>query len=160
MPVVSRKYDRALQERTFSIEENQQQENHNDYLVYSYDDNLRQKEIGSADPFCHIVMFRNRVLKLLNVAEQCLDEIVFDNCCQPRLLQLHRSGVYPIHYTKHGYGYCDMDTDGRGWTVIVGCMGGRRSFDKTWKQYQRGFRPLDRDFWIGLDTLFAITRGP
>lgn len=49
--------------------------------MYSYDDNLRQKGIGSADPFCHIsadpfchiATFRDRILELLNVAEQCLE---------------------------------------------------------------------------------------
>lgn len=125
---------------------------------WSWLSDIRQKEIGSANPFCHPITFRDRFTDLQNVAGNCLHELVFDDCCQPRYLQLTRTGVYPIEYAKHGYGYCDMTTDGGGWIVVARRSGGRRSFDKTWKQFKRGFGPIDRDFWIGLDSLFRLTR--
>ena len=119
---------------------------------------LKDEDIGSANPFCHPITFRDRLTDLRNVADNCLQELVFDDCCQPRFLQLTTTGVYPIEYGKHGYGYCDMTTDGGGWIVVARRAGGKRSFDKTWKQYKRGFGPIDRDFWIGLDSMFKLTR--
>ena len=159
--VVSQKYDRQLQESAHQAEElrESQAENRNDQgLVFSIGD--RPAEIGSGDPLCHTITYRDQVQIFYNIAEQCMDRIAFENCCQPRFVQLYQSGVYPIVYGKHGYGYCDMETDGGGWLVVLRRAGGRRSFDKTWKQYKRGFGPLDRDFWAGLDTLYHLTRYP
>lgn len=121
-------------------------------------ENLHQLWVSDPSNYCSQTTYLDRLLQLENVAFNCLDELVFKDCCQPRFLQLNRSGIYPMEHTKLGYGYCDMTTDGGGWTVVSRRAGGRRSFNKTWKQYKRGFGPLDRDFWVGLDALFSLTR--
>ncbi|GFR24082.1 techylectin-5A, partial [Trichonephila clavata] len=56
--------------------------------------------------------------------------------------------------------YCDMETDGGGWTVIQrrGNFGNAQNyFDKTWIDYKAGFGNVKREFWIGNDNIFAIT---
>ena len=112
---------------------------------------------GSGNSFCHVRNLRDKITDLLNIANNCLQDLVFDDCCQPRLLQLKRSGIYPIADSKLGYGYCDMTTDRGGWLVVVRREGRKRSFNQNWKRYKRGFGPLDRDFWIGNDALFQLT---
>ncbi|CAL1287173.1 unnamed protein product [Larinioides sclopetarius] len=56
--------------------------------------------------------------------------------------------------------YCDMDTDGGGWTVIQR----RGDFDrpkdfffKDWASYKQGFGDVSKDFWLGNDNIFALT---
>ena len=48
-------------------------------------------------------------------------------------------------------------TDGGGWLVIARRAGGRRSFNKNWRHYKKGFGPLDKDFWLGLDSIVHLT---
>ncbi|KAG8193149.1 hypothetical protein JTE90_006980 [Oedothorax gibbosus] len=56
--------------------------------------------------------------------------------------------------------YCDMETDGGGWTVIQ-----RRDdfgtnsdfFFKGWQSYKFGFGDLNYDFWLGNDKIFALS---
>lgn len=119
---------------------------------------LNGEEFGSANPFCHQSNLSARLHVLEDMAYYCLEHTVFEDCCQPRFLQLKTSGIYPIRISKRGYGYCDMTTDGGGWTVVARRMGGGRLFNKTWNQYKRGFGQLDRDFWVGLDTLHRLTQ--
>ena len=82
---------------------------------------------------------------------------VFQDCYQPYFLALGNSGVYPIENGRRGYAYCDQSTDGGGWLVIARRAGGRRSFDKTWRHYKKGFGPLDKDFWLELDSIINLT---
>ena len=56
--------------------------------------------------------------------------------------------------------YCDMDTDGGGWTLIQRRGNFGRSTDffyKDWASYKEGFGDLDKDFWLGNDNIFAIS---
>ncbi|KAF8773448.1 Techylectin-5A like protein [Argiope bruennichi] len=56
--------------------------------------------------------------------------------------------------------YCDMDTEGGGWTVIQrrGDFGRAKDyFFKDWESYKRGFGDIDKDFWFGNDNIFALT---
>uniref|UniRef100_A0A4Q8K9D6 U25-Nephitoxin-Nsp1a_1 n=1 Tax=Nephila sp. SGP-2016 TaxID=1905176 RepID=A0A4Q8K9D6_9ARAC len=56
--------------------------------------------------------------------------------------------------------YCDMDTDGGGWTVIQRRGNFSRSKDyffQDWQAYKTGFGNVDKDFWLGNDNIFALT---
>ena len=48
--------------------------------------------------------------------------------------------------------YCDLSTDGGGWTVIQrrgGFYGERANFTQSWDNYANGFGDLNREFWLG-----------
>jgi ficolin len=53
--------------------------------------------------------------------------------------------------------YCDMTTDGGGWTVIQRRMNGSENFNQTWETYAEGFGNKSREFWIGNDNIIALT---
>ncbi|XP_065301866.1 techylectin-5A-like [Dermacentor albipictus] len=74
------------------------------------------------------------------------------------------SGVYTVFHKGAGPSgqsvYCDMDTDGGGWTVIQrrGQFGNRAyHFYRNWTEYARGFGDPSEEYWIGNDALNALT---
>ncbi|KFM82352.1 Techylectin-5A, partial [Stegodyphus mimosarum] len=87
--------------------------------------------------------------------------------CAEVLLNGHNtSGVYTlwpksrILSCESVKAYCDMDTDGGGWTVIQRRGNFSRPVDyfyKNWNEYKRGFGKLNEDFWFGNDNIFAFT---
>ncbi|KAG7472775.1 hypothetical protein MATL_G00112520 [Megalops atlanticus] len=56
--------------------------------------------------------------------------------------------------------FCDMESNGGGWTVIQRRKVGLTSFDRDWKQYKKGFGTIRGDFWLGNDNIFRLTRQP
>lgn len=56
--------------------------------------------------------------------------------------------------------YCDMATDGGGWTVFQrrGAYGRPTDyFFKDWISYKTGFGKVTEDFWLGNDNIYALT---
>ncbi|KFM82353.1 Techylectin-5A, partial [Stegodyphus mimosarum] len=88
------------------------------------------------------------------------------DCAEVLLSGHNTSGVYTL-WPKNRIlscesvkAYCDMDTDGGGWTVIQRRGNFSRPEDyffKNWDEYKRGFGKLNEDFWFGNDNIYAFT---
>ncbi|CAF0981824.1 unnamed protein product [Adineta steineri] len=75
--------------------------------------------------------------------------------------QYTTTGVYEI-WPRQGKPmkvWCDMDTDGGGWTVFQkrGDLTPQEDFYRTWLEYKRGFGDLQQQFWLGNDRLSMLT---
>ncbi|XP_066296312.1 angiopoietin-related protein 7-like [Branchiostoma lanceolatum] len=63
-----------------------------------------------------------------------------------------------VMYTMPSFNtYCDMQTDGGGWTVIQRRVNGSVNFDRNWTDYKFGFGDKFGEYWLGNENIYRIT---
>ena len=69
------------------------------------------------------------------------------------------NGIYKVHQNilKIIQVYCDQAIDDGGWTIIKRRVDGSVGIFRDWKNYEKGFGPLQNEFWLGLDNIFTIS---
>uniref|UniRef100_T1JBN5 Vinculin n=1 Tax=Strigamia maritima TaxID=126957 RepID=T1JBN5_STRMM len=104
------------------------------------------------------------VKETVRAAEAASIKIRTDAGIRLRWVRNTQSGIYTIH-PRPWYGpypfqvYCDMKTDGGGWTMFQrrDDYEIRQNFFRNWTDYRIGFGDLDKEFWLGNDHLYILT---
>ena len=80
--------------------------------------------------------------------------------CEDYLLNgFNTSGVYPIRIPdgKIVNVYCDMESDGGGWTLFQRRVDGSTNFTRNWNDYKDGFGNVNSEFWLGNDKIYQLS---
>ncbi|KAG2460833.1 ficolin-2-like [Polypterus senegalus] len=82
------------------------------------------------------------------------------NCLQHLERGYTISGWYTVYSDtcKAVTVYCDMDTEGGGWTVFQRRMDGSVDFYRKWNPYKIGFGKQQSEFWLGNENIHILTR--
>ena len=84
------------------------------------------------------------------------------DCAELFTAGFKESGVYtvnPANKTNFEV-YCDMKTDGGGWTVFQKRFNGFVGFYRGWDEYKNGFGDVRGEFWLGNEKIHQLTEIP
>ncbi|XP_078660007.1 uncharacterized protein LOC144904745 [Branchiostoma floridae x Branchiostoma belcheri] len=82
----------------------------------------------------------------------------FTGCDEYYASGQNQSGVFPLALNSTRMEvYCDMDTEGGGWTVIQRRQNGSVPFDRTWEEYKHGFGNKNGEYWLGNENIQLLT---
>ena len=124
---------------------------------------VQYKEITSTRFACLLYDIISEVSQYLFSEEgQMLARAVHeDMACQTwRDRDITESGVYFVfHNRMRLHVYCEMLSNGEGWTTILKRKDGSVDFNGNWEAYKKGFGNPNTEFYIGNEALHQMTSG-
>ncbi len=113
-------------------------------------DNLTSLMASQVDLQRQLLLTNNQITDSpVNHARDCLDLASNGS---------HYSGSYTIQTLDFTtMVYCDMDTEGGGWTVFQQRFDGSIDFNRNWTEYKEGFGDVDGEHWAGLRLIHLLT---
>ncbi|XP_071837848.1 fibrinogen-like protein A [Apostichopus japonicus] len=91
----------------------------------------------------------------------CIRKEPLKDCYEIYNTGIHTDGVYTIYPTgweDSGFQvYCEMSTEGGGWTVLQRRRSGSVNFYRVWNAYREGFESPSGDHWLGNDKIHDLT---
>ncbi|XP_054483061.1 microfibril-associated glycoprotein 4-like [Anoplopoma fimbria] len=101
------------------------------------------------------------LLLLAPLSTSCYDLFQTPDCSdihhQDNSLPSGEYTIYPAGERSAVQAYCDMKSEGGGWTVIQRRMDGSVNFYRPWDQYKLGFGSAVGEHWLGLDNIHYLT---
>ncbi|OXB73532.1 UNVERIFIED_CONTAM: hypothetical protein H355_013859 [Colinus virginianus] len=88
------------------------------------------------------------------------EQISFKDCAEAFKSGLTTSGIYTLTFpntAQEKKAYCDMESNGGGWTVLQRREDGSVDFHRTWKEYKIGFGDPAGEYWLGNEFVSQLT---
>ncbi|CAN0254938.1 unnamed protein product [Lampetra planeri] len=88
------------------------------------------------------------------------DAILFSDCADAYEAGLTASGVYTVKIsdsTEAMKVYCNMESQGGGWTVIQHRENGATDFHRPWQEYKMGFGDVAAEHWMGNQHVYYLS---
>ncbi|XP_022248467.1 fibrinogen C domain-containing protein 1-like [Limulus polyphemus] len=88
------------------------------------------------------------------------EETLANNCFQLLQEGHNVSGIYrirPLYALRPIFVFCDMQTEGGGWTVIQRRKDGSVNFLREWNEYKYGFGNIGGELWLGNENIHLLT---
>ncbi|PIK36680.1 Tenascin-R [Apostichopus japonicus] len=92
--------------------------------------------------------------------ETCTREVVPKDCQELYVSGTRSDGVYTIYPDGWSSGiqvYCEMESNGGGWTVFQRRSSASVDFYRGWSDYKNGFGNKNEDHWLGNKYIHSMT---